>query len=111
MSYSGPDQISLPVASLRRVSGSAQFMDFETSSAKTVPPSDNLYLVIEGLQQKLKVANSEIGTLGVKVEELNDKLTQKQCKILKLVKKNVDLQRKIADLEGKLLLKYQVDFC
>ena len=110
--FPGPVEISLPVSSLRRVSGTEQFMDCDSSPSTTAPARSLLHLV-EGLQDKLKSANSEIGSLGDKVKELNDVVYQKQCKILKLVKKNADLQRKVADLEeqvgfqGKLLCKFK----
>ena len=105
--------MSLPVSSLRRVSGTEQFMDFDSSTSTTVTTarSESLLLLVQGLQEKLKSANSEIGSLSDKVKELNDTVHQKQCKILKLVKKNADLQRRVADLEeqvdlqGKLLCK------
>ena len=89
-------------------------MDCDSSPSTTDPArSASLLHLVEGLQDKLKSANSEIGSLGDKVKELNDVIYQKQCKILKLVKKNADLQRKVADLEeqvgflGKLLCKFK----
>ena len=83
-----------------RMSGSDQFMDYETSVANRAPHSDQLYLVkIEELQDALKVANSEIWRLSSKVKELNDKLNDKQSWALGLVKTVADLKRRVSELE------------
>ena len=96
--HSGPDQVSMTASG--RMSGSDQFMDYESSVASRAPPSDQHYLLkIEELKGSLKVTNSENCRLSSEVKVLNEKLTEKQCKILGMVKTIADLKRRVSELE------------
>ena len=94
----GPDRVSMTASG--RMSGSDQFMDYETSVANRAPHSDQLYLVkIEELKDALKLANSENWRLSSKIKELNEKLNEKQCNVQSLVKTVADLKRRVSELE------------
>ena len=66
---------------------------------------------MEGLRDELKAANLKIAELTAKVDDLHLMGCDKDAKIRSLNKKYLDLQRRLADLEGWLSFDFNSLYC